>query len=84
MDDKSEFQGKYIVYSAHPNVVFKVEDRGGAFVGKGDSAIDIAYDNRDMEHDYKTQRHHQGYLRGGGRRDRWHEQAAARAEHETS
>ena len=54
MDDKSQFQGKYVVYSAHPNVVFKVEDRGDAFVGKGNSAIDIAYDNRDMENAYET------------------------------
>jgi hypothetical protein len=54
MDDKSQFQGKFVIYSAHPNVVLKVEDRGSAFVGKGDSAIDIAYDSRDMEDGYGT------------------------------
>ena len=54
MDDASDLQGKYVMGTAHPNVVFKVEDRGGAFVGKGNSRIDIAYDNRKMETEYKS------------------------------
>ena len=54
MDDASDLQGKYLISSSHPNVVFKVEDRGGAFVGKGNSRIDIAYDNRKMETEYKS------------------------------
>lgn len=43
MDSNSKWQGQYIVSPAFPNVIFKVEDTGSAFQGKGETAIDIAY-----------------------------------------
>jgi hypothetical protein len=46
MDSESPLQGKFLVNSRHPNVVFKVEDTGSAFQGKGESRIDIAFRDR--------------------------------------
>jgi hypothetical protein len=46
MDEKSDWQGKYVVMANHPGVVFKVEDTGKAFEGKGESAIDIAFEDK--------------------------------------
>lgn len=43
MDTKSELQGKTLTSDKFPNTIFKVVDTGGAFKGKGNSRMDIAF-----------------------------------------
>ena len=43
MDPKSPLQGQYLKSDEYPGIIFKVEDTGGAFKGKGNTAADIAF-----------------------------------------
>ena len=52
VDENSELRGKYFVSPDYPNVVFKAEDIGPAFRGKGTTAFDVAFEDPDKQVNY--------------------------------